>query len=67
MLENASLENFQPPEKVAEMYPQFPEARLRWWMRQRHSNGLADHVRKLGKQLYLHVPGFVQWVDGHAA
>lgn len=68
MSENkSSLTEFALPEQIAEQYPQFPEPRLRWWLRERKRNGLDQHVRKLGKQLYVHVPGFTRWVDSHAA
>ena len=67
MSEHPTLAEFALPEQLSDQYPQFPPARLRWWLRERERNGLAPHVRKLGKQLYLHVPGFVRWVDSHAA
>jgi hypothetical protein len=58
-----NLDDFQPPEVISDKYPQFPAPTLRWFLRQRHLNGLDAHVRRVGKKLYIHVPGFAAWID----
>jgi hypothetical protein len=62
-----SLNDFQPPEAIAGQFPQFSESSIRWWLRERRNNGLAPHVRKIGKKVYLHVPGFMAWINSRTA
>lgn len=62
-----NLNDFQPPEAIAAQYPQFKESSIRWWLRQRRNNGLDEHVRKVGKQLYVYVPGFLHWINTRTA
>jgi len=38
------------------------ESALRWQLRSRHENGLDQHVAKIGKELVIHVPGYVRWL-----
>ena len=35
-----------------------------WMMRNRKTNGLAKHVRKVRNRLYVNLPGFADWFDG---
>ncbi len=39
----------------------FTECQLRWALRYRDENGLAEHVTRMGRRLYIHVPGFTRW------
>ena len=41
----------------------FTEAQLRWALRFRSENGLAAHVRRFGRKLYLNEPGFITWFE----
>jgi len=38
------------------------ETQIRWQLRFRKENGLADAVVKIGKTLYIHVPTYMQKV-----
>jgi len=43
-------------------YPQFTNQQMRWLLLHRETNGLSEHTRKIGKPIYIHVPGFLQWI-----
>ena len=58
-----SLDEYQPLRTFLDQHPQFRENQLRWLLRFRDENGLAAHVMKIGRELYLHVPGFLRWLD----
>ncbi len=63
MTTQPNLSDFQTPEQIADDHPQFSAKTISWWLRNRHNNGLVDHVRKVGKKLYLHRPGFATWIN----
>lgn len=48
----------------AERYPEFPESRLRWLIVKKKENGLEKVIRRIGRRIYIHVPSFLQWVEG---
>ena len=37
--------------------------RIQWMIRNRFENGLNQHVLKIGKTLYVHLPSFATWLD----
>ncbi len=39
----------------------FTESQIRWALRFREENGLAEHVTRMGRRIYIHVPGFTEW------
>lgn len=58
-----NLDEFSTIEQLAANNPSLiTENRLRWILRDRHNNGLAPAVKKLGKNLVVHVPTFVTWL-----
>ena len=58
-----SLDEFSTIEQLAANNPDLITVnRLRWIIRDRHNNGLAPAVKKLGKNLLVHVPTFVTWL-----
>jgi len=58
-----NLSEFSTIEQLAADNPDLITAnRLRWILRDRHNNGLAPAVKKLGKNLLVHVPTFVTWL-----
>lgn len=58
-----NLDEFSTIEQLAADNPNLiTENRLRWILRERHNNGLAPAVKKLGKNLLVHVPTFVTWL-----
>lgn len=38
-----------------------------WLIRNRHTNGLAKHIKKVNNRLFLHLSGFREWFDAHEA
>lgn len=62
--EAMDLNNWQSLSKFLAEHQNFKENTLRWAIRQKHKNGLAPHVRKFGKEVYLNVPGFTKWFHG---
>jgi len=58
-----SLDEFSTIEQLAADNPDLITInRLRWIIRDRQNNGLAPAVKKLGKNLLVHVPTFVSWL-----
>lgn len=57
------LKEFRTIHQLVEEYPDMlTENALRYALRLRDQNGLAQHVCKLGKQTLIHVPGFTSWL-----
>lgn len=59
------LNDFQTVDQLSEKYDQFPKAQLKWWIRNRHNNGLAASVAKTHRGLLIFVPGFYEWLKQH--
>lgn len=60
--ESASLNDWVKIDVLVEQYPQFSITQMRWLLLHRESNGLSQHVRKIGKPLYIDIQGFLQWI-----
>lgn len=62
MHETTQLQDFSTPEGLAKSHPQlFTLPQLRWALRFRHENGLDQHVTRMGRRIYINVPGFTEW------
>ena len=62
MHEVIDLADYATPEALAEQYPElFTLPQLRWALRFREDNGLAEYVTRMGRRLYIRVPGFTRW------
>ena len=60
------LADYLTLQQLLREYPgMFTESQLRWALRFRQENGLAEHVVLFGRRLYIHVPGFTQWFSQH--
>lgn len=46
-------------------YPNFSTP-IKWLLLHRHSNGLSEHCRLVGRRLYLSIPGFLHWIENQA-
>ena len=57
-----SIDDWQPLPVFLEKHPQFSEQQLRWLLFHRKTNGLDQYVQKIGKPLYINVPGFTRWI-----
>ena len=58
-----SIDELRTIEQLCNEYPDLiSEHALRWVLRHRHENGLAEHVTHFGKSLVVYVPGFVRWL-----
>jgi len=57
-----SLDDWQKLPEFLNNYSQFTEQQMRWLLLHRQTNGLDVHVRKIGKPIYIHVPGFLKWI-----
>ena len=44
--------------------PTFTPHALRHYVRNADQNGLAPHVRRLGRKVLIHEPGFLAWLGG---
>ncbi len=60
--EQQSLNDWQKLPDFLKQHPQFTDQQMRWLLLHREINGLSEHIRKIGKPLYIHVPGFLQWI-----
>ena len=61
-----SLNNWQKLPDFLNNYPQFSEHQMRWLLMRRQENGLSECTRKIGKPLYINVPGFLKWIEGYS-
>lgn len=57
-----SINDWMKKSDFLKEYPQFTNQQMNWLLLNRETNGLAEHIRKIGKPIYIHVPGFVQWI-----
>ena len=56
------LDDWSTVEGLVDRYSdKFTEPQLRWALRYRDENGLAEHVTRMGRRLYIHIPGFTDW------
>jgi len=42
---------------------QISENQIRWCLRSKNHNGLAEHVTTLGRKTYLNKQGFLKWFE----
>jgi len=45
----------------------FSPASTDWLIRNRATNGLEKHIKKVNGKLYLNFPGFMEWFESHQA
>jgi hypothetical protein len=62
-----TLEAWERLDQFEENHPQFKENQLRWIYRNREANGAAHLFRKIGKPIYINVPGFGRWLAARAS
>lgn len=55
--------SFISVKRLAEKYPDFSEASIRYYLFHRDTNGLAKHVRNLGRKILICEQGFLRWID----
>ncbi len=62
MHDETRLEDWATPEALVDQHPdKFTLPQLRWALRFRDENGLAEHITRMGRRLYIHIPGFTRW------
>ncbi|MEX1669083.1 hypothetical protein AB4876_09165 [Zhongshania guokunii] len=44
-------------------FPNIPEPTVRWQLTTRKTNGLAPHVKVLGKQRFISILGYAAWLS----
>ena len=59
------INDWQPVSRFCELCPEIPEKTIRWQLTQRHRNGLAPHVKVIGKQRYISVSGYAAWLQSN--
>lgn len=58
----SKLSEYLTVDGLVDAYPHLlKESQVRWALRFRYENGLAAHCIRMGRRLYIHVPGFVEW------
>ena len=61
-----TLEDLRTPNNLIEKHPEtFPASRLRYWLRERDNNGLAEcgAVLHRDRRLFIAVPRFLKWLE----
>ena len=43
----------------------FKEGGIRWWLFNRHTNGLNAAVHKVGRSLLIDLEAFQAWIESH--
>lgn len=59
----SNLADWQPIKKTQKAYDQFTVDQLRLLARYRSTNGIDVVCKKIGKNLYFHIPGFSVWIS----
>ena len=59
--------SFISVKRLAEKYPDFSEASIRYYLFNREQNGLSMHVRNLGRKILISEVGFLQWIDNNGS
>ncbi len=59
------LAGYKTAEQIALSCPGVKLGGLRAWLFRRNTNGLAEHVRMLGRKLVIDEAGFLRWLDAH--
>lgn len=64
---NCSQSSLKDWVKIKDLVSQNPHLitlpQMRWLLNKRQLNGLDAHTRKIGKYLYIYVPGFIYWIE----
>ena len=58
-------QRFVTTEQLMQEVSCFSLGRLKWLLYQRRENGLDKVVHKVGKRLYVDLPGFLAWMREH--
>lgn len=61
-----NIDDWQKLPQFVDEHPQYTMQQMRWLMLHRHENGLDEHTRKIGKPIYIHVPGFLSWIENYS-
>lgn len=61
----APADRYMTVPMLAEAYPAFPEASLRWLLFKRASNGLEAAVIRVGRRLLISEAGWRAWLEGN--
>ncbi|WP_123182517.1 hypothetical protein [Zhongshania marina] len=56
------IKDWRTIEQFCAEFTNIPEPTLRWQLTQRHRNGLAPHVRMIGKQRFISISGYAGWL-----
>ena len=63
MAQSPNLDDFVTIEQFIERSGgKFTMSQVRWLLRFRDENGLADAVTQVGRRLYINVPKFTEWL-----
>jgi hypothetical protein len=61
--DRADLSQWLPLRALVAKHPHLLSMhKMEWFMRNRDHNGLAEHVRRVGRDLIIFEPGFVAWL-----
>jgi len=63
--QTANILDWQSVESFLKLFPNIPEKTIRWQLSNRHANGLAPHIQKIGKQLYISISGYSSWLNSN--
>ena len=44
---------------------QITKNQIRWLLRSRLNNGLNEHVKTIGRKLYINKQGFISWMENN--
>lgn len=51
--------------QVAQKYPAFSEASIRFHIFHEKTNGLTRAIRRVGRKILINEPQFLEWVESH--
>ncbi len=56
------INDYLPVPIFCERFQHIPQKTVQWQLTQRRKNGLAPHVRIIGKQRYISISGYADWL-----
>jgi len=65
-INNPSLDDWQKLSVFLKKYKNFSHSQMRWLLLHREENNLNQYIRKIGKPIYINVPGFLIWIENYS-
>jgi hypothetical protein len=62
----AVIKDWVTVDEFCSLFPNIPEKTIRWQLTTRQRNGLYRYVQVIGKQRYISIQGYANWLQENA-